>query len=203
MPSLSLYIHTDSSCFTVESNNLWRSNTFLNFFLQISIQRCDEDGDNRLRVCYSACELYNTACGAGLDCSDQTLFSKREEEEKGVPCTGYGEKKSFWLMTITSPGVSSLWYLHLRLGDCVKYNWRCPIHIHFLFSFWPPLSNCRIREVVAHFTWAPEDRCLVYKQCWSGLCVFRKLVWLEGGWSEKLEAGGRFIFYLFFLSRQS
>ncbi|TVU45241.1 hypothetical protein EJB05_04719, partial [Eragrostis curvula] len=84
--------------------------TFLNFFNNancaaaakrlacwISIQRCDEDGDNRLRVCYSACELYNTACGAGLDCSDQTLFSKREEEEKGVPCTGYGEKKSFWL----------------------------------------------------------------------------------------------------------
>lgn len=84
--------------------------TFLNFFntancaaaakrlaCWISIQRCDEDGDNRLRVCYSACELYNTACGAGLDCSDQTLFSKREEEEKGVPCTGYGEKKSFWL----------------------------------------------------------------------------------------------------------
>ncbi|VAH94698.1 unnamed protein product [Triticum turgidum subsp. durum] len=64
---------------------------------QISIQRCDEDGDNRLRVCYSACELYNMACGAGLDCSDQTLFSKREEEEKGVPCTGYGEKKSSWI----------------------------------------------------------------------------------------------------------
>uniref|UniRef100_A0A8R7Q2D9 FZ domain-containing protein n=4 Tax=Triticinae TaxID=1648030 RepID=A0A8R7Q2D9_TRIUA len=84
--------------------------TFLNFFNNancaaaakrlacwISIQRCDEDGDNRLRVCYSACELYNTACGAGLDCSDQTLFSKREEEEKGVPCTGYGEKKSSWI----------------------------------------------------------------------------------------------------------
>ncbi|GJM96498.1 hypothetical protein PR202_ga13338 [Eleusine coracana subsp. coracana] len=84
--------------------------TFLNFFNNancaaaakrlacwISIQRCDEDGDNRLRVCYSACESYNTACGAGLECSDQTLFSKREEEEKGVPCTGYGEKKSFWL----------------------------------------------------------------------------------------------------------
>ncbi|KAL0924960.1 hypothetical protein M5K25_005821 [Dendrobium thyrsiflorum] len=61
----------------------------------ISIQRCDKDGDNRLRVCHSACRSYNSACGAGLDCSDQTLFSS---EEEGVEqCTGYGEIRPSWV----------------------------------------------------------------------------------------------------------
>ncbi|WOK99198.1 leishmanolysin-like peptidase [Canna indica] len=60
----------------------------------ISIQRCDNDGDNRLRVCHSACQSYNAACGASLDCSDQTLFSSEEGEEQ---CTGYGEKRPWWL----------------------------------------------------------------------------------------------------------
>ncbi|CAM9004274.1 unnamed protein product [Rhodiola kirilowii] len=41
----------------------------------ISIQKCDEGGQNRLRVCSSACQSYNDACGTNLDCSDQTLFS--------------------------------------------------------------------------------------------------------------------------------
>ncbi|XP_062160225.1 uncharacterized protein LOC133867467 [Alnus glutinosa] len=57
----------------------------------ISIQKCDKDGDNRLRVCHSACQSYNLACGASLDCSDQTLFSGEEEGEG--PCTGSGEMK--------------------------------------------------------------------------------------------------------------
>ncbi|PKA49613.1 leishmanolysin [Apostasia shenzhenica] len=61
----------------------------------ISIQRCDKDGDNRLRVCHSACRSYNSACGAGLDCSDQTLFSKEEEGEG--QCTGYGEVRPSWV----------------------------------------------------------------------------------------------------------
>ncbi|KAK6115839.1 hypothetical protein DH2020_008108 [Rehmannia glutinosa] len=60
----------------------------------ISIQKCDEDGDNRLRVCHSACQSYNQACGASLDCSDQTLFS-HENEGEGL-CTGWGEI-STWL----------------------------------------------------------------------------------------------------------
>lgn len=54
---------------------------------QISIQKCDQDGDNRLRVCRSACQSYNKACGASLDCLDQTLFNN--ENEEGL-CTGYG-----------------------------------------------------------------------------------------------------------------
>ncbi|KAK2994794.1 hypothetical protein RJ640_021026 [Escallonia rubra] len=54
--------------------------------LLISIQKCDKDGDNRLRVCHSACQSYNLACGASLDCSDQTLFSNMDEGE-GL-CTG-------------------------------------------------------------------------------------------------------------------
>lgn len=53
----------------------------------ISIQRCDRDGDNRLRVCHSACMSYNMACGARLDCSDRTLFSG--VDEVGF-CTGDG-----------------------------------------------------------------------------------------------------------------
>ncbi|GMY28475.1 leishmanolysin-like peptidase [Fagus crenata] len=57
----------------------------------ISIQKCDNDGDDRLRVCHSACESYNLACGASLDCSDQTLFSSEEEGEG--QCTGSGEMK--------------------------------------------------------------------------------------------------------------
>ncbi|KAL4180479.1 hypothetical protein AMTRI_Chr13g92280 [Amborella trichopoda] len=61
----------------------------------ISIQRCDKDGDNRLRVCHSACRSYNAACGAGLDCSDQTLFSNEEEGED--QCTGFGEIKPWWV----------------------------------------------------------------------------------------------------------
>lgn len=60
----------------------------------ISIQKCDNDGDNRLRVCHSACQSYNRACGASLDCSDQTLFSN-EEEGEGL-CTGWGELDSWF-----------------------------------------------------------------------------------------------------------
>ncbi|VFQ99153.1 unnamed protein product [Cuscuta campestris] len=56
----------------------------------ISIQKCDKDGDNRLRVCHSACQAYNSACGASLDCSDQTLFSSDGEGE-GV-CTGWDDE---------------------------------------------------------------------------------------------------------------
>lgn len=67
---------------------------------QISIQRCDKDGDNRLRVCHSACRSYNAACGAFLDCSDQTLFSSEEEGEG--QCTGYGETRPWWLRGIKS-----------------------------------------------------------------------------------------------------
>lgn len=61
----------------------------------ISIQKCDKDGDDRLRVCHSACQSYNLACGASLDCSDQTLFSSEEEGEG--QCTGSGEMKLSWL----------------------------------------------------------------------------------------------------------
>ncbi|MED6197393.1 hypothetical protein PIB30_056048 [Stylosanthes scabra] len=57
----------------------------------ISFQKCDKDGDNRLRVCHSACQSYNLACGASLDCSDQTLFSN-DGEDKGQ-CTGSSEVK--------------------------------------------------------------------------------------------------------------
>ncbi|XP_027091968.1 uncharacterized protein [Coffea arabica] len=60
----------------------------------ISIQKCDKDGDNRLRVCHSACQSYNMACGASLDCADQTLFSN-EEEGEGL-CTGWGELDSWF-----------------------------------------------------------------------------------------------------------
>ncbi|KAF5739403.1 hypothetical protein HS088_TW12G00608 [Tripterygium wilfordii] len=60
----------------------------------ISIQKCDKDGDDRLRVCHSACQSYNLACGASLDCSDQTLFSSKEEGEG--QCTGFGEIKLSW-----------------------------------------------------------------------------------------------------------
>ncbi|KMT19291.1 hypothetical protein BVRB_1g012970 [Beta vulgaris subsp. vulgaris] len=61
----------------------------------ISIQKCDMDGDNRLRVCHSACQSYNLACGASLDCSDQTLFSNEEESED--QCTGASEIRLSWL----------------------------------------------------------------------------------------------------------
>ncbi|KAJ3672797.1 hypothetical protein LUZ60_006171 [Juncus effusus] len=66
----------------------------------ISIQRCDRDGDNRLRVCHSACRSYNAACGAGLDCSDQTLFSS--EDEGDDQCTGYGDIKPWWFRRFRS-----------------------------------------------------------------------------------------------------
>ncbi|KAK7321737.1 hypothetical protein VNO77_32636 [Canavalia gladiata] len=61
----------------------------------ISIQKCEKDGDNRLRVCHSACQSYNLACGASLDCGDQTLFSSEREGEG--QCTGSGEMKMSWL----------------------------------------------------------------------------------------------------------
>ncbi|KAI5056639.1 hypothetical protein GOP47_0028826 [Adiantum capillus-veneris] len=85
----------------------------------ISIQRCDQDGDNRLRVCHSACMSYNSACGARLDCSDRTLFSGLDEE--GM-CTGDGGMHSWLdqpfrlsgllLMAIVALSVS-LWLLRL------------------------------------------------------------------------------------------
>eukprot|EP01018_Ginkgo_biloba_P031850 Gb_35843 [translate_table: standard] len=61
----------------------------------ISIQTCDRDGDNRLRVCNSACKSYNAACGARLDCSDRTLFSS-EGEGEGL-CTGDGGIRPLWM----------------------------------------------------------------------------------------------------------
>ncbi|CAK8569593.1 unnamed protein product [Lathyrus sativus] len=63
----------------------------------ISIQKCD--GDNRLRVCHSACQSYNLACGVSLDCRDQTLFSKEEGEGQ---CTGSGEMKLSWFNRLRS-----------------------------------------------------------------------------------------------------
>lgn len=66
----------------------------------ISIQKCDKDGDNRLRVCHSACQSYNLACGASLDCSDETLFSSQDEGEG--QCTGSGEMKLSWLNRLRS-----------------------------------------------------------------------------------------------------
>ncbi|CAK7347670.1 unnamed protein product [Dovyalis caffra] len=66
----------------------------------ISIQKCDKEGDNRLRVCHSACQSYNLACGASLDCLDQTLFSSEEEGEG--QCTGSGEMKVSWLNRLRS-----------------------------------------------------------------------------------------------------
>lgn len=67
----------------------------------ISIQRCDTDGDNRLRVCHSACESYNTACGARLDCSDRTLFSGKKGDGEGI-CTGDGAVRTWWQMHLTT-----------------------------------------------------------------------------------------------------
>ncbi|XP_009365609.2 leishmanolysin [Pyrus x bretschneideri] len=64
----------------------------------ISIQKCDKDGDNRLRVCYSACQSYNSACGASLDCSDQTLFSSKDEAQG--QCTGSSEMRTSWISSI-------------------------------------------------------------------------------------------------------
>ncbi|KAL6493129.1 hypothetical protein OROGR_032888 [Orobanche gracilis] len=61
----------------------------------ISIQKCDREGDNRIRVCHSACQSYNLACGASLDCSDQTLFSNDDTDGEDL-CTGWGELSS-WL----------------------------------------------------------------------------------------------------------
>ncbi|KAL9231584.1 hypothetical protein vseg_006795 [Gypsophila vaccaria] len=66
----------------------------------ISIQKCDKDGDNRLRVCHSACQSYNLACGASLDCSDQTLFSNLNEGDD--QCTGASEIRLSWLGRVRS-----------------------------------------------------------------------------------------------------
>ncbi|KAK6939509.1 Peptidase M8, leishmanolysin [Dillenia turbinata] len=84
----------------------------------ISIQKCEKDGDNRLRVCHSACQSYNLACRASLDCSDQTLFSSEEGDSQ---CTGLGEITVSWS-----------WFNHLRSiffsssssfrGTSVKYE---------------------------------------------------------------------------------
>ncbi|KAM0066802.1 putative leishmanolysin [Helianthus debilis subsp. tardiflorus] len=62
----------------------------------ISIQKCEKDGDNRLRVCHSACQAYNLACGASLDCSDQTLFSEEGGGEGEGLCTGWGDMESWF-----------------------------------------------------------------------------------------------------------
>ncbi|CAA7399469.1 unnamed protein product [Spirodela intermedia] len=66
----------------------------------ISIQRCDMDGDNRLRVCRSVSGDYNAACGASLDCSDETLFTGEEDGGEQPRCTGYGEAPRGWLRSI-------------------------------------------------------------------------------------------------------
>ncbi|TYH18550.1 hypothetical protein ES288_A05G280700v1 [Gossypium darwinii] len=83
----------------------------------ISIQKCDSDGDNRLRVCHSACQAYNLACGASLDCSDETLFSSEEEGEG--QCTGSGEMKVSWFNRFRNRLFSSNSSLE---GMYVKYS---------------------------------------------------------------------------------
>ncbi|XP_022772792.1 leishmanolysin-like peptidase isoform X1 [Durio zibethinus] len=83
----------------------------------ISIQKCDNDGDNRLRVCHSACQSYNLACGASLDCSDQTLFSSEEEGEG--QCTGSGDMELSWFNRLRSSLFSSNTSLK---GTSVKYR---------------------------------------------------------------------------------
>ncbi|THU58622.1 hypothetical protein C4D60_Mb03t16300 [Musa balbisiana] len=80
----------------------------------ISIQRCDKDGDNRLRVCHSACRSYNAACGASLDCSDQTLFGSGEEGEG--QCTGYGEMRPWWMRRISNLYSQNQQYLWALTG---------------------------------------------------------------------------------------
>ncbi|XP_027329186.1 uncharacterized protein LOC113845803 isoform X2 [Abrus precatorius] len=67
---------------------------------RLACWKCEKDGDNRLRVCHSACQSYNLACGASLDCGDQTLFSS--EGEEGGQCTGSGEMKLSWLNRLRS-----------------------------------------------------------------------------------------------------
>ncbi len=90
--------------------------------LQISIQQCDMDGDNRLRVCHSACQSYNKACGARLDCSDRTLFSGEEGYVLGT-CTGDGTVQAWWqiqlrtllfaglLIAITGFFLATIWHI--------------------------------------------------------------------------------------------
>ncbi|KAG0610529.1 hypothetical protein M758_7G072700 [Ceratodon purpureus] len=83
----------------------------------ISIQRCDTDGDNRLRVCHSACESYNTACGARLDCSDRTLFSGKEGDGEGI-CTGDGAVRTWWQMHLTTTLLLAAVLLTMLLMMC-------------------------------------------------------------------------------------
>ncbi|KAF5942914.1 hypothetical protein HYC85_020556 [Camellia sinensis] len=90
----------------------------------ISIQKCDEDGDNRLRVCHSACQLYNLACGASLDCSDQTLFSN-EDEGGGGQCTGSNE--------LPLPWYNRLWIRKMARALEVGFSFSHP-KVHIIYN---------------------------------------------------------------------
>ncbi|MED6162849.1 hypothetical protein PIB30_074323 [Stylosanthes scabra] len=66
----------------------------LQVFQEISIQKCNNDGDNMLRMCHYACQSYNLTYEASLDCNKQTLFSNEKEGEG--QCTGSHELKLSW-----------------------------------------------------------------------------------------------------------
>ncbi|KAH9604464.1 hypothetical protein KSS87_016379 [Heliosperma pusillum] len=115
----------------------------------ISIQKCDKDGDNRLRVCHSACQSYNLACGASLDCSDQTLFSNDGEDED--QCTGASEIRLSWLGRVRSgfrhtdtsiKGTSDLVYELFRGDWAAKINGIpiCP-SVNKDFIYWIPSES--------------------------------------------------------------
>eukprot|EP00897_Mesotaenium_endlicherianum_P009795 jgi/Mesen1/8844/ME000053S08253 len=91
----------------------------------ISIQRCDSDGDNRLRVCHSACASYNRACGARLDCSDRTLFSGGGAEEAAGQCTGDGLLQPWWEAHARAmQALALLLLLSCLLAAAARHLWR-------------------------------------------------------------------------------
>ncbi|KAE9457065.1 hypothetical protein C3L33_11022, partial [Rhododendron williamsianum] len=103
--------------------------------VKISIQKCDNDGDNRLRVCHSACQSYNLACGASLDCSDQTLFSNVGEGEG--QCTGSVEIPLPW-----HTGPRKHWRCHGRNFNllyvqraCAAKSWGLLQHLRLFRGF--------------------------------------------------------------------
>lgn len=120
-------------------------------FKQISIQRCDMDGDNRLRVCHSVCESYNMACGARLDCSDRTLFSGEEGSSRDGMCTGDSAVRTWWQLHLGTLFLVSVFVL--IVGCLVALQHACRQQQVARASCWVPSCDQKLNG----FRDAPRD----------------------------------------------
>lgn len=102
------------------------------------------DGDNRLRVCHSACESYNMACGARLDCSDRTLFSGEEGSSREGMCTGDGAIRTWWQLHLGTLFLVAVFVVMVGCLIALQHTCRQP-PVAVVASCWIPSCDLNLK----------------------------------------------------------